>query len=226
MRIIIIYNTGVPTIVVLVNGRPLSTEWIADNIPALVEAWEPGSLGGQAIAEILFGKVNPEGKLPITIPRSAEQIQTYYNYKQTSKWFNYGTGKSTPLFEFGYGLNYSNFEFSPVTLSANSMNPKGSITATVELRNTGKVAGAEVVQMYIRDCFSSVVRPVKELKGFQKVTLQPGESCKVTFEITAKELSFYDIDMQYGVEKGEFLIMIGNSSRDIDLQRERFLVTD
>ncbi|MCD7937499.1 MAG: glycoside hydrolase family 3 C-terminal domain-containing protein [Tannerellaceae bacterium] len=219
-----IYNTGVPTIVVLVNGRPLSTEWIADHIPALVEAWEPGSFGGQAIAEILFGEVNPEGKLPITIPRSAGQIQTYYNYKQTSKWFNYGTGKSTPLFEFGYGLNYSRFEFSPITLSANSMTPQGSITATVEVRNTGRVTGSEVVQMYIRDCYSSVVRPVKELKGFSKITLRPGESRKVSFEITARELSFYDIDMKYGVEKGDFLVMIGNSSRDIDLQREQFVV--
>ncbi len=219
-----IYNTGVPTIVVLVNGRPLSTEWIADYIPGLVEAWEPGSFGGQAIAEILFGEVNPEAKLPITIPRSAGQIQTYYNFKQTSKWFNYGTGRSTPLFEFGYGLNYSHFEFSPIALSATEMTPQGRITVSVEVRNTGSRTGAEVVQMYIRDCYSSAVRPMKEMKGFRKVMLQPGESRNVSFEITAKELSFYDIDMKYGVEKGEFLVMIGNSSRDIDLQRERFFV--
>lgn len=219
-----IYATGVPTIVVLVNGRPLSTEWIAENIPALVEAWEPGSFGGQAVAEILYGKVNPEAKLPITIPRSAGQVQTYYNHKQTSKWFPYGTGKSTNLFEFGYGLNYASFEFSPVKLSARSMNEQDTLRASVEVRNIGERAGTEVVQMYIRDCYSSVVRPLKELKGFHKITLQPGESQTVTFYITAKELSFYDIDMNYGVEKGEFEVMIGNSSRDIDLQRELFTI--
>ncbi|NDV80472.1 beta-glucosidase [Bacteroides sp. 51] len=219
-----IYATGVPTIVVLVNGRPLTTEWIADHIPALIEAWEPGSFGGQAIAEVLFGDVNPEGKLPMTIPRDAGQIQTYYNYKQTSKWFKYGTGKSTPLFEFGYGLNYSFFEFSPVKLSAAKMPVDGILTASVEVTNTSQVAGAEVVQMYIKDCYSSVVRPVKELKGYKKVFLNPGEKATVTFEITPKELSFYDIDMKYGVEKGEFEIMIGNSSRDVDLQKEMFEV--
>lgn len=219
-----IHATGIPTIVVLVNGRPLSTEWIADNIPALIEAWEPGSFGGQAIAEILFGKVNPEGKLPITIPRSAGQIQIYYNYKQTSQWFKYGTGKSTPLYEFGYGLNYTTFEFSPITLTSDKMKPEGSIEASVQVRNTGKMTGTEVVQLYIRDCYSSVVRPMKELKGYQKVTLKPGESSTVTFRITAEELSFYDIEMNYGVEKGAFEVMIGHSSRDADLQKKEFNV--
>ena len=190
----------------------------------MVEAWEPGSFGGQAVAEILYGKVNPEAKLPITIPRSAGQVQTYYNHKQTSKWFPYGTGKSTNLFEFGYGLNYASFEFSPVKLSARSMNEQDTLRASVEVRNIGERAGTEVVQMYIRDCYSSVVRPLKELKGFHKITLQSGESQTVTFNITAKELSFYDIDMNYGVEKGEFEVMIGNSSRDIDLQRELFTI--
>lgn len=133
-------------------------------------------------------------------------------------------GKSTNLFEFGYGLNYASFEFSPVKLSARSMNEQDTLRASVEVRNIGERAGTEVVQMYIRDCYSSVVRPLKELKGFHKITLQPGESQTVTFYITAKELSFYDIDMNYGVEKGEFEVMIGNSSRDIDLQREVFTI--
>ncbi len=219
-----IYKTGIPTVVVLVNGWPLTTEWIADHIPALIEAWEPGSLGGQAIAEILFGEVNPEGKLPVTIPRHSGQIQTYYNHKETSKWFKYGTGKSTPLFEFGYGLTYSFFEFGPITLSASQMTENGKIRASVEVRNSGDRPGTEVVQLYIRDCYSSVTRPVKELKDFRKVSLQPGEKQTVTFDITAKELSFYDIHMRYGVEKGEFEVMIGNSSRDVDLQKENFIV--
>lgn len=219
-----IYKTGIPTVVVLINGRPLTTEWIADHIPALVEAWEPGSLGGQAIAEILFGEVNPEGKLPITIPRHSGQIQTYYNHKETSKWFKYGTGKSTPLFEFGYGLSYSFFEFGPITLSSNQMAESGHIRASVEVCNSSDRPGTGVVQLYIRDCYSSVTRPVKELKDFRKVSLQPGEKQIVTFDITAKDLSFYDIDMRYGVEKGEFEVMIGNSSRDVDLQKENFVV--
>ncbi|MCD8262524.1 MAG: glycoside hydrolase family 3 C-terminal domain-containing protein [Bacteroides sp.] len=219
-----IHATGTPTIVVLVNGRPLSTEWIADHIPALVEAWEPGSFGGQAVAEILFGEVNPEAKLPITIPRSAGQIQTYYNYKETSKWFKYGTGKSTPLFEFGYGLSYSDFEFSPIRLSAETMTENGTIEASIEVRNISDRPGAEVVQLYIRDCYSSAVRLVKELKGYEKIYLNPGASKTVTFRITAAQLSFYDIDMNYGVEKGEFEIMIGNSSRNVDLKKEKITV--
>ncbi len=217
-----IYATGVPTIVVLVNGRPLSTEWIADNIPALVEAWEPGSLGGQAVAEILFGKVNPEGKLPITIPRSAGQVQMYYNYKYTSKWFNYVTGNSNPLFEFGYGLSYTSFSISPVTLSAEKMKPTETIRASVKVTNTGKVAGSEVLQLYLRDCYSSVVRPVKELKAFRKVFLNPGETQTVSFDISEKDLKFYNLQMKYVAEPGDFEVMIGNSSRDKDLKKKIF----
>lgn len=219
-----IYATGVPTIVVLVNGRPLSTEWIADHIPALVEAWEPGSLGGQAVAEILFGEVNPEGKLPITIPRHSGQIQTYYNYKFTSKWFDYAVGNSDPLFEFGYGLSYTSFDISPIALSAKTMKPDGSVRASVEVTNTGKVAGSELIQLYIRDCYSSVVRPVKEMKAYKKIFLKPGEKQKVAFEILEKDLKFYDRNMQYVAEPGDFEIMIGNSSRDKDLKKEMFKV--
>jgi len=217
-----IYATGIPTVVVLVNGRPLSTEWIADNIPALIEAWEPGSHGGQAVAEILFGKVNPSGKLPITIPRSAGQVQTYYNYKFTSKWFNYVTGNSNPLFEFGYGLSYTTFSISPITFSADSILTSQTIKASVEVANTGTMAGSEVVQLYIRDCYSSVVRPLKELKNYRKVFLQPGEKQTVTFEISEKELKFHNLQMQYVSEPGDFEIMIGNSSRDKDLKKKIF----
>lgn len=217
-----IHAIGIPVIVVLVNGRPLSTEWIADNIPALIEAWEPGSLGGQAVAEIIFGDVNPEGKLPITIPRHAGQIQTYYNYKFTSKWFKYATGKSTPLYEFGYGLSYTTFDISPVKLSATEMKLNDKIQASVEVENTGHVAGSEVVQLYLRDLYSSVVRPVKELKAYQKVYLKPGEKQTVTFEITKKDLMFYNMEMQYVAEPGDFEVMIGNSSKDKDLNKVEF----
>lgn len=216
-----IYATGVPTIVVLVNGRPLSTEWIADNIPALVEAWEPGSFGGLAVAEILFGEVNPEGKLPITIPRHSGQIQTYYNHKFTSS-FEYSTGKSTPLFEFGYGLSYTNFDISAITLSSKEMVKNGIVKASVEVSNKGNVAGSEVVQLYIRDCYSSIVRPVKELKAYRKLFLKPGEKSVVTFEISEKDLKFYDLNMHYISESGDFEVMIGNSSRNQDLRKTTF----
>ena len=221
-----IYATGIPVVVVLVNGRPLSTEWIADNIPALVEAWEPGSFGGQAVAEILFGDVNPEGKLPATIPRHSGQIQTYYNYKFTSKWFNYATGNSTPLYEFGYGLSYTTFDISPITLSATEMSKTGNIKATVEVTNTGNRTGAEVVQLYIRDCYSSVVRPVKELKAYQKISLEAGEKQTVTFDVSADDLKFYDASMNYVVEPGDFELMIGNSSRNRDLKTVNFAVKE
>lgn len=217
-----IYSTGVPTIAVLVNGRPLSTEWIAKNIPALVEAWEPGSFGGQAVAEILFGKVNPEGKLPITIPRNAGQIQTYYNYKFTSKWFNYATGNSNPLFQFGYGLSYTAYSVSPITLSSTEMKQGETIKASVEVSNTGKIAGSEVIQLYLRDCYSSVVRPLKELKAYKKIFLRPGETQTASFEITENDLKFYNLQRKYIAEPGDFEIMIGSSSRDEDLKKSIF----
>lgn len=212
-----IHKTNTPTIVVLVNGRPLSTEWIADNIPALIEAWEPGSLGGQAVAEIIFGDVNPSGKLPITIPRHVGQIQTYYNHKFTSKWFRYATGNSTPLYEFGYGLSYTNFKYEDVRLNKSEINKTESVELTVKVTNVGKVAGDEVVQLYITDEFSSATRPVKELKDFQRVSLSPNETKEVKFTITPEKLSYYDAQMNYGVEAGDFTIRVGSSSRNSDL---------
>lgn len=217
-----IHSTGVPTIVVLVNGRPIATEWIADSIPALVEAWEPGSLGGQAVAEILFGQVNPSAKLPITIPRHAGQIPCYYNRKFSSTWYNYATGKSTPLFDFGFGLSYTSFIFSPIRLNNNRLTDHTPIIATVSITNSGQMTGDEVVQLYIKDLKASVTRPVKELKAFQRVSLMPGESKEVSFDITKEMLDFYDIHMTYGIEKGDFELMIGNSSRDQDLQKVLF----
>lgn len=219
-----LYNTGTPVVVVLVNGRPLSTEWIADNIPALVEAWEPGSLGGQAVAEILFGDINPSAKLPITIPRHSGQIQTYYNYKFTSKWFKYATGNSTPLFDFGYGLSYTTYQYSDIKLSKNKIEKTESITATIDITNTGNRAGDEIIQLYITDDYSSATRPVKEMKDFARISLQPGETKTVRFEITPDKLSFYNAQMQYGVESGSFTLRIGSSSRDEDLKNTNFVV--
>ncbi|MBB4037251.1 beta-glucosidase [Dysgonomonas hofstadii] len=212
-----IHKTGMPTVVVLVNGRPLTTEWIADNIPALIEAWEPGSLGGQAVAEIIFGDVNPSGKLAVTIPRHSGQIQTYYNHKFTSKWFRYATGNSAPLYEFGYGLSYSDFKFEDVKLSKNEINKTEPVELTVKVTNAGEMAGDEVVQLYITDEFSSATRPVKELKDFQRISLQPGEIKEVKFTITPEKLSYYDAQMKYGIETGEFTIRVGSSSRNNDL---------
>lgn len=213
-----IYNTGVPTIVVLVNGRQLGVEWIAEHVPALVEAWEPGSLGGQAVAEILYGKVNPSGKLPVTIPRSAGQIQCIYNHKFTANWFPYAIGKSDPLYPFGYGLSYTKYKYDNLKIEKPEIGKDESVMVSVDVANVGNEDGEEIVQLYIRDDYSSATRPVKELKGFQRVALKKGEIKTVTFEITPDKLAYYDVDMKYGVESGTFKIMVGASSRDEDLQ--------
>ncbi|WP_239063669.1 glycoside hydrolase family 3 N-terminal domain-containing protein [Bacteroides sp. 51] len=210
--------TGVPTIVILVNGRPLSTEWIAENMPCLIEAWEPGMAGGQAIAEILYGKVNPSGKLPITIPRSVGQIRCMYNHKSTNNWFPYATGNSKPLYEFGYGLSYTTYQYANLQLSEAETTTTGNVQATIEVTNTGEMDGEEIVQLYIRDEYSSATRPVKELKAFERVSLKSGESKRITFTVTPEMLSYYDAEMKYGVEKGTFKIMVGPSSKDEDLQ--------
>lgn len=219
-----VHSTGTPTIVVLVSGRPLSTEWIADNVAALVEAWEPGSMGGQALAEILYGEVNPSGKLPITIPRHSGQIQTYYNHKFTSKWFDYATGNSAPLYDFGYGLSYTTFDYGQPTLSKSQIGQDETVTLSVDITNSGEVEGTEVAQLYIRDNFSSATRPVKELKDFARVTLSPGETKKVQFVITPEKLAFYDAQMNFGVEPGDFTAMVGGSSRNADLKSTQFNV--
>lgn len=219
-----IYKTGVPTIVVLVNGRPLSTEWISENIQALIEAWEPGAFAGQAIAEILYGKVNPSAKLPITIPRHSGQIQTYYNHKFTAKWFNYATGNSNPLYEFGYGLSYTTYQYSEIRLSASTIEKNDSVKVSLDVTNTGKIDGTEIVQLYITDEYSSATRPVKELKDFERVAIKVGETKTVTFVITPQKLAYYNAEMNYGVEAGTFKVLIGSSSRDTDLKETEFKV--
>ena len=217
--------SGKPTILILINGRPLGVEWAAENLPAIVEAWAPGMYGGQAIAEILYGEVNPSAKLAVTIPHSVGQLQMIYNHKPSQYFHPYVNNKpSTPLYPFGYGLSYTTYDYSDLKLSASEIAKDGTVNATVKLTNTGSREGTEIVQLYIRDRFSSATRPVKELKDFARVTLKPGESQEVTFKITPDKLAFYNKQMQYGVEPGEFIVMVGPSSADDVLLKESFIV--
>ncbi|MBQ8838458.1 MAG: glycoside hydrolase family 3 C-terminal domain-containing protein, partial [Bacteroidales bacterium] len=219
-----IYATGVTTVVVLLTGLPLSVEWVADNVPALLNAWEPGMYGGQAVAEILYGKVNPSAKLPMTMPRSVGQTQMIYNHKPSQYFHPYVVTPSTPLYPFGHGLSYTEYEYSDVMLSAQEVEKDGTLKVSVNVTNVGKMAGTEIVQMYLRDSFSQVTRPVKELKDFARVELQPGESKLVEFVITPDKLMFLDIDMKPIVEPGEFVVMVGPSSADKDLKKAVFYV--
>jgi beta-glucosidase len=216
--------TGKPVIVFLFNGRPLSINYLSQNVPVIYECWYLGQETGRAIADVLFGDHNPGGKLSITIPRSVGHVPAFYNYKPSAR-RGYLFDDVTPLYAFGYGLTYTTFRIGKPQLKNKKMNITGSTTVTVDVTNTGKRAGTEVVQLYIRDLVSSVTRPVKELKAFRKVWLKRGETTTVKFEIGFEQLAFYDINMRYAVEPGDFELMIGNSSRDTDLQRIRLQVT-
>jgi len=216
--------TGKPVIVLLFNGRPLSINYLAENVPVIFECWYLGQETGLAIAEVLFGDYNPGGKLPITIPRSAGHLPVFYNYKPSAR-RGYLFDDVSPLYPFGYGLSYTTFTLKNVRLEKKQIKQGGSTRLFVDVTNTGKRKGSEVVQMYIRDLVSSVTRPVKELKGFQKVSLGPGETKTVTLDISPDSLAFYNIEMKYVVEPGEFEIMIGNSSQDQDLQKVILTVT-
>jgi beta-glucosidase len=210
--------TGKPVIAVLFNGRPLSINSLAEKVPVIFECWYLGQETGHAIAEVLFGTYNPGGKLPITIPRSAGHLPTFYNYKPSAR-RGYLLDDVTPLYPFGYGLSYTTFSFGPPRLEKKKIRRTGRTRLLVDVTNTGHVCGDEVVQMYIRDLVSSVTRPIKELKGFARISLNSAETRSVALEITPDRLAFYDIDMNYVVEPGEFEIMVGNSSRDADLQK-------
>jgi beta-glucosidase len=210
--------TGKPVIVFLFNGSPLSIPYLCDNVPVIFECWYLGQETGHAIAEVLFGGVNPGGKLPMTIPRSAAHLPVFYNHKPSAR-RGYLFDDVSPLYPFGHGLSYTTFAFRNLRLAKKKIRRDGSTRVLVDVTNTGKRAGAEVVQMYIRDLVSSVTRPVKELKGFKKMVLQPGETRTAALDITPESLAFYDVNMEYVVEPGEFEIMVGNSSRDSDLQK-------
>ena len=217
-------ETGKPVVVLLFNGRPLSISNIAEEAPAILECWYLGQECGRAVAEVLFGDHNPGGKLSISIPRSVGHLPAFYNHKPSAR-RGYLWDDVRPLFPFGFGLNYTTFEFRNVRLVKQRIKRTGRTYVSVDVTNTGKRAGSEVVQMYIRDRVSSVTRPVKELKGFQKVWLNPGETQTIKLPIDSESLAFYDINMDFTVEPGEFEIMVGNSSRPEDLQTVILTVT-
>lgn len=217
-------ETGKPTIVIMISGRPLGLEYAAEHVPAVINAWEPGQYGGKAIAEILFGDVNPSGKLAMTMPRSAGQISTWYNHKASAYFHPVVCGSSEPLWHFGYGLSYTTFKYDGLVLDKSSIGKDGTVKATVNVTNTGTRDGEEVCQLYINDKVSSVARPVKELKDFRRLALKAGESAKVEFLITPDKLSFYDEAMKKVVEEGTFEVMVGGSSRDADLLKAEFQV--
>lgn len=199
-------------IVVYVNGKPISEPWIQNNIPSIIEAWEPGNLGGKAVAEIIFGDINPSGKLPLTVPRSVGQLQMIYNHKPSQYFHKYAFEKNKPLYEFGFGLSYTKFKYSKPRLLNTSFEDDSIIKVEVSVTNIGEMDGDEIVQLYIRDNVSSATRPVKELKGYKRIHLKVDETKNVVFEITPESLAFYDIDMNYVVEPGTFKIMTGSSS--------------
>jgi beta-glucosidase len=215
-----ICNTGTPVIVVLINGSAVTmAKWI-NNVQAIIEAWYPGEEGGNAIADIIFGNCNPGGRLPITFPKTTGQLPLYYNYKPSGRIDDYVDLRGEQAqFPFGYGLSYTTFKFSKPRLKKSSIHKHESTSVLVDVTNTGKVPGDEVVQMYIRDTVSSVSRPVKELKGFKRISLKPGDSKTVTLTISPEHLSFINANMEHTIESGDFEIMIGNSSRDQDLAK-------
>ena len=214
-----VHRTGKPYVVVLFNGRPLTINWVAENSPAVLEAWFPGTQGGPAVADALFGDVNPGGKLPVTFPRHVGQAPIYYNQKSTGRpptdqkyTSKYLDVPVTPLFPFGHGLSYTQFRLSNLQLNVNRIRPDGRVVVTVEVENTGRRAGDEVVQLYVRDVAASVARPLIELKGFERVSVSPGERRRVSFTLGPEHLGFYDQRMRYAVEPGEFRVFVGTSS--------------
>ena len=212
-----IIEVGKPVVVYLMNGRPLSINYIAENVPAIIEGWYMGQETGTAAADIIFGDVNPSGKLTITVPKSVGQLPMYYNFKPSAQINEYISMDNKPLWHFGFGLSYSKFKLTDLRLKKSKIKKDGLAKVKVNVTNSGKKTGEEVVQMYIRDKVSSVTRPVKELKGFSRVSLEPGETKTITFKIGPEHLAFHNIGMKYVVEPGEFEIMVGNSSRDEDL---------
>lgn len=218
-----LYKTGKPFVAFLINGSPLAIQNLVEKSVAVYECWYPGQESGNAIADILFGDYNPGAKLAISFPRSAGHIPSYYNYKPSAR-RGYVFDDVTPLYPFGYGLSYTSFEIKNIRLEKESIGIEESVKVSADVTNTGKLKGDEVVQMYIRDELSTVTRPVKELKGFRRITLEPGETKTVEMEINPEKLKFYDINMNFVVEPGDFTVMVGNSSADKDLKEIKLTV--
>lgn len=222
-----IKDTGKPIVVVYISGSPIAEPWLENNVKAVINAWEPGAFGGQAVAEIIMGEINPSGKLPLTIPRSVGQLQMVYNHKPTAYTHKYNTEKKVPLHHFGFGLSYSTFEFSkPKVSKTEFVGLKDTISVEITVKNTSEVDGEEVVQMYIRDNISSYTRPVKELKGYKRVFVKSGQTKSVTIPVKAEHLAMYDKDFNFVVEPGDFTIMTGNSSSDKDLKNVTITVKE
>ena len=221
-------ETGKPVVVVLMNGRPLILRWVSENVPAIVETWLAGTQAGHAIADVLFGDYNPSGKLPVSFPYAVGQIPVFYNHKNTGRpkvenqrfCSRYTDIPNEPLYPFGYGLSYTTFAYSEITFNKDQMVMSDTLAVNVAVTNTGKVKGEEVVQIYIQDLVGSVTRPVKELKGFQKIMLSPGEQKNIRFKLTATDLAFYDREMKWVAEPGEFKVYVGGSS--VDVKEARF----
>jgi beta-glucosidase len=225
-----VIEIGKPVVVVLVNGRPFAIPWIDEHANAILEAWLPGEEGGAAIADALFGNVNPGGKLPITFPRHVGQVPIFYGHKPAgakSNWHNdYVQESVKPLYSLGHGLSYTKFEFSELSLSHNRVRSGETIEVSLHVKNTGTVPGDEVVQLYVRDLFASIPQPIKDLKGFVRISLQPSQSRKVTFHLPANQLAFFNSNMDFVLERGKVEIMVGASSEDIRLRGEFEIIDD
>jgi beta-glucosidase len=219
-----IQSTGTPTVLVLINGRPLSTRWEADHIPAIVEAWEPGEQGATAVADVLFGDYNPSGRLAITIPRSAGQLPAYYNYPPSKLYWVKGGWTHTegyvdmpaaPLYPFGYGLSYTQFQYSNLHVEPAEIHSQGNSQVSVDVENSGHRPGVETVQLYVHERFTPLATPVKQLRGFERVALDPGEKRTVKFALGPEDLQLLDKEMRWVVVPGTFDIMVGRSSEDV-----------
>ena len=202
----------------LINGRPLAINYVAENAPAIIEGWYLGQEQGTAVSNVIFGKTNPGGKLTATIPKSVGQLPVYYNHKPIVHERSFVEGSYAPMYPFGFGLSYTSFEYGNPILAKETIRKNETVSISVNVTNTGDRSGDEIIQMYLRDKVSSVTRPVKELKGFERITLEKGETKTVVFDITPEKLQFFDLNMNRVVEPGEFEIMIGPNSQDVQSQ--------
>jgi beta-glucosidase len=220
-----IYEKNKNLTVIYVSGKPISEPWIEDNIKSIIHAWEPGSMGGKSMGKIVFGEINPSGKMPMTTARSVGQLTMVYNHKPTNYIHKYAFEKTKPLYRFGFGLSYTTFSISKPTLSTSKWDGTGKVNVEVDVTNTGQREGMETVQLYIRDLFSSVTRPVLELKGYKKVNVAPGETKRVTFSLVIDDFAFYDREMKYKAEEGDFNILVGNAANLAKLKKTTLQLT-